>query len=185
MSQRGFPHPLRPFRGAPQGFRETVVLGGTITGPAFATDVFMNATEARAMLLTQHARIRVQLDLCIGLAKMYRSGYRVGNELDVELSRLRAELEQHNQTEGNIVGNLLHGSAAWGLLLIDRMLEEHVAEHAAFWDYLSGTHGEVAEKIDDLAEEIDAHMAAEERTFLSPVTLRDDVIQTRLRAGMN
>ena len=65
------------------------------------------------------------------------------------------------------------------------MLEEHVAEHSAFWDYLKGTRGEVADKISDLAEELDAHMAAEERTFLSPVTLRDDVIQARLRIGMN
>jgi hypothetical protein len=56
------------------------------------------------------------------------------------------------------------------------MLEEHVAEHAAFWELLSGTQAEVAERIGELAEELDAHMAAEERTFLSPVTLRDDVI---------
>lgn len=145
----------------------------------------MNATEARTMLLAQHARIRVQLDLCTSLAKMYCAGHNVGNRLDLELWRLREELEQHNQTEGSIVGSLLHGSAPWGLLLIDRMLEEHIAEHAAFWGFLSGTRAEVAEKIDDLAEEIDAHMAAEERTFLSPVTLRDDVIQMRLREGLN
>jgi len=145
----------------------------------------MNATEARAMLLTQHARIRVQLDVCTRLARMYRSGQRVGNPLDIELWRLRAELDQHNQLETTVVGDLLHGPAAWGALLIDRMLEEHIAEHAVFWDYLSGTRAEVAEKIDDLAEEIDAHMAAEERTFLSPVTLRDDVIQTRLREGFS
>jgi len=145
----------------------------------------MNATEARTLLLAQHARLRVQLDVCTTLARMYRSGHRVGNQLDLELWRLRDELDQHNQVETTIVGDLLHGPAAWGSLLIDRMLEEHIAEHAVFWDFLSGTRAEVAEKIDDLAEEIDAHMVAEERTFLSPVTLRDDVIQVRLRAGLN
>ena len=76
---------------------------------------------------------------------------------------------------------LLHGPAAWGSLMVDRMLEEHVAEHAAFWELLSGTQAEVAERIGELAEELDAHMAAEERTFLSPVTLRDDVIHRRTR----
>ena len=99
--------------------------------------------------------------------------------------RLRDELERHNQDETTIVVALLHGPAAWGTLLIDRMLEEHVAEHAAFWEYLTGTRTEVAAKIEDLAEEIDAHMAAEERTFLSPLTLRDDVIQLRLREMLN
>jgi hypothetical protein len=71
-----------------------------------------------------------------------------------------------------------------GSLLVDRMLEEHVAEHAAFWEILSGTRGEIADPIDDLADEIDAHMLAEERTFLSPVTLRDDVIRTRTRENV-
>lgn len=184
MSRGGSPHPLRPFPGDTQEFRETVVLRGTITGPALATDAYMNATEARAMLLTQHARLRVQLDVCTGLARLYRCGQGVGSQLDLELWRLRDELDQHNQTENTVVGGLLHGLAAWGSLLIDRMLEEHVAEHAVFWNFLSGTRAEVVEKIDDLAEEIDAHMAAEERTFLSPVTLRDDVLQTRLREGL-
>jgi hypothetical protein len=78
--------------------------------------------------------------------------------------------------ETAVIVDLLQGPAAWGSLLIDRMLEEHVAEHAAFWELLSGTQAEVAERIGELAEELDAHMAAEERTFLSPVTLRDDVI---------
>ena len=45
-------------------------------------------------------------------------------------------------------------------LLVDRMLEEHVAEHAAFWELLTGTRGEVAARIAALAEELDAHMAA-------------------------
>jgi hypothetical protein len=145
----------------------------------------MNATEARDILLAQHARIRVQLDVCTGLARIFRSGQRVGNQLDIELWRLRDELAQHNQVETTIVGDLLRGPAAWGSLLIDRMLEEHIAEHAVFWDFLAGTRAEVAERIDDLAEEIEAHMAAEERTFLSPVTLRDDVIRIRLRAEMS
>ena len=145
----------------------------------------MNATEARTTLLAQHERLRRQLEVCTKLAKLYRTGREVGCELDASLGVLREQLAQHNQTETAIVGNLLRGPAAWGSLLVDRMLEEHVAEHAVFWELLSGTQAQIAGRIDDLAEEIDAHMAAEERTFLSPVTLRDDVIQARTRENVN
>jgi hypothetical protein len=145
----------------------------------------MKATEARTTLLAQHHAIRHQLEVCTGLARLHRSGEEVARELDAALGQLRDELAQHNQTETEIVGELLQGPSAWGSLLVDRMLEEHVAEHAAFWELLSGTHGEIAGRIDDLAEEIDAHMLAEERTFLSPVTLRDDVIRTRTREDPN
>ena len=148
----------------------------------------MNATEARNALLEQHARIRRQLELCTTLAHRHRSGGG-GDAVDVELDRalaeLREEFSDHNQAETAIIGELLRGPAAWGSLLVDRMLEEHVAEHAAFWELLSGTPGEIATRIDDLAEELDAHMAAEERTFLSPVTLRDDVIRVRTRENIS
>jgi iron-sulfur cluster repair protein YtfE (RIC family) len=145
----------------------------------------MNATEARTTLLAQHDAIRQKLEACTSLARLHRAGCEVSSELDAALGRLRDELAQHNQTETAIIGQLLQGPAAWGSLLIDRMLEEHVAEHAAFWDILSGSHVEIAERIDDLAEELDAHMLAEERTFLSPVTLRDDVVRTRTREDLN
>jgi hypothetical protein len=59
------------------------------------------------------------------------------------------------------------------------MLEEHVAEHAAFWDLLAGPASEVAARMDELLEELDAHMAAEERTFLSPLVLDAAVIARR------
>lgn len=145
----------------------------------------MNATEARTTLLAQHERIRSQLEVCARLARLHRAGQEVGCELDAALGQLRDSLGQHNQDESAIIGELLHGPAAWGSLLVDRMFEEHVAEHTAFWALLSGTHTEIAGRIDDLVEEIDAHMLAEERTFLSPVTLRDDVIQVRTREYVN
>lgn len=141
----------------------------------------MKATEARTALLAQHEQIRRQLSVCTRLAKLHRSGQKVGSELEQALGLLREKLGEHNQDETAIIGQLLHGPAAWGSLLVDRMLEEHVAEHAVFWELLSGTHAEIVERIDDLVDEIDAHMAAEERTFLSPVTLRDDVIRVRTR----
>ena len=142
----------------------------------------MDADTARAKLLTQHCRIRTHLDRCKVLAHALLAGGPVGLELDVALATLRSDFIEHNACETALVGPLLHGSPDWGSLLIDRMLEEHVAEHSAFWERMSGSVLEVAAHIDDLVEELESHMAAEERTFLSPIVLRDDVIASHRRA---
>ena len=141
----------------------------------------MKATEARTTLLAQHEQLRLLLEICTRLAEQQRAGESVTAELDQALAELRDEFADHNQMETAVIAELLQGPAAWGAQMVDRMLEEHVAEHAAFWELLSGTQAEVAERIDELAEQLDAHMAAEERTFLSPMTLRDDVIRRRTR----
>jgi len=143
----------------------------------------MNAPDARLQLLAQHDRIRQHLERCTRLAAQQRAraDEPVSEELDEALAGLRDEFAEHNQAETEIIASLLEGPAAWSSLMVDRMLEEHVGEHAAFWELLSGTRDEVADRIAELAEQLDAHMAAEERTFLSPMTLREDVLRTRTR----
>jgi iron-sulfur cluster repair protein YtfE (RIC family) len=135
----------------------------------------------RLQLLAQHDRLRAHLEACTRLAKLAGAGEPADAELDAALASLRDEFAAHNEAETAIIGELLRGPAAWGKLLIDRMFEEHVAEHAAFWELLSGTRAEVAARIEELADELDAHMAAEERTFLAPGTLREDVLRARTR----
>lgn len=141
----------------------------------------MNATEARTTLLAQHEQLRVLLETCTRLARLQRDGEPVTAELDQALAELRDEFAAHNRTETAVIAELLQGPAAWSVQMVDRMAEEHVAEHAAFWELLSGTREQVAERIGELAEELDAHMFAEERTFLSPMTLREEVIRRRTR----
>ena len=138
----------------------------------------MDGDAARAKLMSQHVGIRAQLDHCTRLAHGLLAGLPIAYELDVALSQLRGEFAEHNATETVLVRELLHGLADRGPLLIDRMLEEHLAEHAEFWEKLSGTTSEVASRIDDLVEELEAHMAAEERTFLSPLVLRSELRAT-------
>jgi iron-sulfur cluster repair protein YtfE (RIC family) len=140
----------------------------------------MKAESLRLSLLQQHQRMRDHLQNCTRLAELYRAGERVvARDLDAALDALRDELSIHNEVETAAIQEILQGTSEWSSLMIDRMLEEHVGEHAAFWETLSGPWGEVAGRIDDLADELDAHMAAEERTFLAPGTLRDDVIRAR------
>jgi iron-sulfur cluster repair protein YtfE (RIC family) len=141
----------------------------------------MTPESARQLLLTQHESLRRRLETCTRLARLFRDSEPLGRELDFALEELRREFAAHNDTETTLVRRLLHGPTTWSAQMIDRMLEEHVAEHAAFWELLSGSRSEVASRIDDLADELDAHMAAEERTFLAPVTLRQETLAARTR----
>jgi iron-sulfur cluster repair protein YtfE (RIC family) len=140
----------------------------------------MDRTAVRNKLLAQHERIRAGVAACRALAQRLRRGEAVDVEIDLAVARLRADFDEHNRTEtGLLLPLLLHhaeGRGTRGALLAERMLEEHAAEHAAVWGRLQGSLHDVAGRMDELVEELDAHMAAEERTFLSPVLLRDEEI---------
>jgi len=133
----------------------------------------MDSATARRTLLAQHEQIRGHLAVCSKLAASVRGGEPARAELDAALAQLRGVFNDHNAFETEMVRPLLKGRPEWATTLVDRMLEEHVAEHAAFWELLVGSVDEVAAMMDDLVDELDAHMAAEERTFLNPQVLRD------------
>ena len=136
----------------------------------------MDPGTAREALLAQHAQLRAHLKLCGDLGARLRRCEPVLAELDEALAQLRVHFEEHNQAETALVRPLLRDSSRWGALLVERMFEEHVAEHAAFWTSLQGSAAEIAERLAELIDELDAHMAAEERTFLSPSVLDPNVI---------
>lgn len=138
----------------------------------------MNAPLVRTTLLAQHEQLRGRLAECSALAKQLRDGEPVLGELEVALAELRGAFAEHNVLESTTLGPLLGSSQDWGKVLVDRMLEEHVAEHAVFWELLAGTALDVANRMDELVDELDAHMAAEERTFLSPQVLRERAVHT-------
>lgn len=132
----------------------------------------MDAERTRQALLLHHEQIRNRLARCVEVAHRVRSGDCDQVEFDCLLTDLRHMIEEHNHLETQDVRGLLAVHPTAGHALVDRMLEEHLAEHAAFWEWLVGGSFEVARHMDDLADELDAHMAAEERTFLSPAVLR-------------
>jgi iron-sulfur cluster repair protein YtfE (RIC family) len=114
-------------------------------------------------------------------------GEPVAAELDLALAQLRSDFDEHNRTETSLLLPLLlrasQGRDTRGTQLAERMLEEHVAEHAAFWRRIEAPPDDVAANMDELSEELDAHMAAEERTFLSPLILRADEIARPMSGG--
>jgi iron-sulfur cluster repair protein YtfE (RIC family) len=140
----------------------------------------MDRNTVRNELLAQHERIREDVAECRALANRLRCGEPVEDALDLALARLRCHFDDHNRTETGLLLPLLlhsaHGQDTRGALLAERMIDEHTAEHAAFAARLDAPLLEVAAHFDDLVDELDAHMAAEERTFLSPLILRDDEI---------
>ena len=140
----------------------------------------MDRNTVRNTLLAQHERIREDVAVCRRLSERFRADEPIAAELDLALAQLRSDFDEHNRTEtGLLLPLLLHtseGRGTRGTLLAERMLEEHAAEHAAFWRRIEAPRHEVAANIDELIEELDAHMAAEERTFLSPVILLADEI---------
>jgi hypothetical protein len=140
----------------------------------------MDAQTARTKLLVQHEQIRTDLASCVALAHRLGNGDEPRAAFDLAIAQLRVDVDEHTATETLLVDNLLQGAAEWGTVLVDRMTEEHVGVHDALWAALSGPPEDVAGRMEDLAEELDAHMAAEERTFLSPQVLRDDVITRHL-----
>jgi iron-sulfur cluster repair protein YtfE (RIC family) len=147
----------------------------------------MDRGTIRNILLAQHQRIRDDIAACRQLSTRFIAGESIAAELDAALAQLRSNFAEHNRTETDLLLPLLlqasHGRGTRGTRMAERMLEEHAAEHAAFWERIGGPRREVAENLPDLSEELEAHMAAEERTFLSQVILRADEIDRPLPRG--
>ena len=133
----------------------------------------LDVGELGALLLEQHEGLRTRTGRCAQLSAHLLRGEPVALQLAAELVRLREAFLDHNDVESRLLEPYLAASDAWGPLRVDRMLEEHAAEHAAFRERLDGTTEEIAARFADFAEDLDAHMAAEERTFLSPKVLAD------------
>jgi len=136
----------------------------------------MDANHARSLLITQHQAIRTRLATCLEIAKRLRTDDADETELELELERMRAAVYEHNLSETELIRPLLAHAQRWGDQLIGRMIEEHLGEHVAMWTVLEQPARTVAFELEELADDLDAHMAAEERTFLAPNVLREDVI---------
>jgi iron-sulfur cluster repair protein YtfE (RIC family) len=134
----------------------------------------MDANTARELLMTQHEGIRTSLAACVAIANRLRANEATEADLEESLEQVRQDFYQHNLSETQLLRPLLASTQRWGDLLLERMIEEHVAEHVAMWTVMNQAAIVIALELADLAEELDAHMAAEERTFLA--VLRPDVI---------
>ena len=127
----------------------------------------------RTRLLEQHDALRDLLGAALVLADHYMAGQPVAAPLSNKLIEIRAAFAAHNDLEASLLEPLLLATGAWGPARLVRMLEEHAGEHEAFTAFLGRPLDELAPGMVDFVEEIEAHMAAEERTFLSPAVERE------------
>jgi hypothetical protein len=134
----------------------------------------MNPSDARLRCLAQHDWLRALLVQTGSLAQRLVAGEPIEQAFQTSLHRLRVAYQAHNAFELSVLGPMIGDADAWGPVRVERMLEEHGAEHHALEELLVGTITEIATRFGEFAELVDAHMAAEERTFLSTQVLHDD-----------
>lgn len=133
----------------------------------------MPGAAARATILAQHVELRGLLERALVMARRHVAGTAIDRELDELVASIRDAFEVHNRYESALLTPLLSATGAWGPARIERMVAEHVEEHQVIQTFLSRPAHEVIADLADFVEEIDAHMEAEERTFLSPDVLTD------------
>jgi iron-sulfur cluster repair protein YtfE (RIC family) len=127
----------------------------------------------RARLLDEHEALRLRLARAEAMAKAMHEGFAVREEFREAVSALASTLARHNLHEEALLEPLLLLGDEMAPARVARMREEHAGEHAALRVALAEEDlATLAAALPDLAEELRAHMEAEERTFLHPQVLR-------------
>lgn len=130
----------------------------------------MTLNPAREKLLAQHEKIRQHL----ATAERFAAQPLAAEFLEAVIA-LADELAEHNRAEEALLIPLLRDRDSWSAQRIQRMIEEHTAEHATVRAALIDVPPEALfASFPDLAEELRAHLEAEERTFLHIHVLSSD-----------
>lgn len=127
---------------------------------------------ALAELVAQHDALRGLMDRCEALADAVDTSGGDPDPLLREIERLRVAFETHNRFEEQLLRPVLLAEDSHGPVRVDRMVEDHVNEHAQMRSRL-GTP--VTAELRDVIETLRAHLDAEERYLLTAKVLRDDV----------
>lgn len=132
----------------------------------------MNPAKVRDTLLDQHGRLRELFGHGLELARRRDAGDQDVAALAELLDEVGRAFQEHNRYEESVLRPMLLALDGLGAARVDRMLEEHAGEHRAFIDHLAEA-ARSAGALADFIEEVEAHMAAEERVFLNVAVLRD------------
>ena len=131
-------------------------------------------TPSRALdeLAAQHAILRELIERCADLADEVDAGAAGPDRLLAEIAHLRAAFDAHNQFEEQLLRPLLLDVDWMGAVKVSRMVEDHVHEHRAMRAGLGATP---TSELRAVLADLRAHLETEERYFLSPRVLRDDL----------
>lgn len=125
----------------------------------------MDRSHVLERLLAQHASICTLIEACAELESRA--------DLERALARLRLAFEEHNRYEETVLRPILGDVDAFDEVRIDRMVAGHVAEHRALADGMAMSSPTALQA---LLATLRDHLAMEERYFLSPRVVRDDLV---------
>lgn len=125
----------------------------------------MDRSHALELLLSQHAALRELIDACTELESTA--------DLERAVARLRLSFEDHNRYEETVLRPILSDVDAFDQVRIERMLADHVAEHRALADRMATVSPGALQA---LLATLRDHLATEERYFLTPRVVRDDLV---------
>lgn len=131
----------------------------------------LTRSGALAELVAQHDALRGMMTRCEQLADALDANGGDPAELLGEIERLRAAFTSHNTFEEGILRPVLLAEDNYGAVRVDRMMEDHVNEHAEMRSRLASP---ITSELRDVIETLRAHLEAEERYLLSSRVLRDD-----------
>ncbi len=135
----------------------------------------MKFTPGRALaeLKAQHDALRGMMSRCEDLADELDAGRMGPMQLTREVSRLRLAFDAHNIFEEQLLRPVLLEGDAFAAIRIERMVEDHVAEHREMRARMSSDETSV---LRDVIDTLRAHLDAEERYLLTAKVLRDDIV---------
>jgi hypothetical protein len=134
--------------------------------------VMTDPDQALAQMLQQHEALRARMDVCEHMADELDQGRGSVGTLGREIAQLRVAFEAHNRFEERVLPALLHAADAFGEARISHMLADHVHEHRVLRTRLDGPTAELRATLYELR----AHLAMEERYFLSSRVVRNDLV---------
>lgn len=124
-----------------------------------------------AELISQHDALRLAMEVCESLADDLDANPNGDpGPLTRELAHLRTAFDAHNKFEEQLLRPVLLASDSFGTVRVDRMVDDHVAEHRMVRERLSSP---ATSALRDVIETLRAHLDAEERYLLSSRVLRD------------
>ena len=120
----------------------------------------------------QHDHLRAMMDRCENIADDLDLGRAQASDLTREVGKLRIAFDAHNKFEEELLRPMLRELDAFADVRIEQMVADHVGEHRAIRSHLDGPTAELRACLYELR----AHLVAEERYFVTPRVLRDDVV---------
>jgi hemerythrin-like domain-containing protein len=149
-----------------------------------------NPSRVREKILSDHVRLRKQLDPIEGLAKQVIAGDDAAvKRLRQEAERFHAALARHMSWEDEHLAPTLREIDAWGEERARRLAVEHREQRERLSRFLEKLHDpkrakqHVARDLLELGAWLRRDMDEEEATTLDPNVVRDDVIGIDVETG--